>query len=429
MADYAKIKPLIFISHSAKDAKAKKVLGALCATLGRYFEVLLDSKGLRASEDWRRELHTWMGMCNGAVILLSEDAFVRSDWVLREATILGYRREDEEDFVLVPVLLPPVTPSRLRRKKNFKPLALDAIQAVASDTPDAIARKVLAAFARLRGAVQKTALQQVEDAVADILYEQVERSLPDARSRLDEAAAQMGRRVSWKTGSSYSRQFARHLLSSNLEKSTKALVCLARSFRDKRQVSRLLDSYLTPFWVNPDAVPELARTCKLPEGRRAVGVNGAEYPFTSESYVLRASGIIRTWVYAKITATSGFEDGKAVEAAKQMVEQEILSQVKPLVGVLDDNPQPARVERALYRKEGREPFFILVPHGCDERLVEWLRERFKRFSFFFLHGKQVPDAGALEAKHILLLPELASGEEDKVCELLEDARGEIERTK
>jgi hypothetical protein len=422
-------KPLVFISHSAKDALAQKVLRELHKVLSKDFEVLLDCEELRANDDWRRELHTWMGLCNGAVILLSEDAFCHSDWVLREATILTYRREDEKDFVLIPVLLPDVTPTRLRKKTPFAPLEIGAIQAVTGDSPDEIAGRVLAGLERLRGPSRRqTTLQRVEEVVAGILFAELEAGRRNPKQLFDAAAAEMGRRVSWKPMRGYSEQMARHLLSSSLEKSTKALVYLTPFFKNKDEVYRLLDNYLQPFWVNPDAVPELARMNKHPRGERAVCVNGSEYPFTSESYVLRACGVIRKWVYATITETNGFEE--AAPAARQLIENEILRQVAPKVGFRKtDNPVPESIERELYRREAEEPFFILVPRGYDEGLIEWLRGRFKSFTFFFLNGEQVPDAEALEGKHIVLLrPELTSGQEEEICSLLRRARSDIEQT-
>lgn len=437
MPDAQTIKPLIFISHSAEEAKAhtdeekeaREVLRTLVKVLSKDFEVLLDSKDLRANDDWRRELHTWMGLCNGAVILLSEHAFTKSDWVLREATILGYRREDEPDFVLIPVLLKSVTPARLRRKKVYNPLALDAIQAATGDSAGDIAAKVLGGLQKLRGPGRKpTTLQKVEEVVATILHDELEAGRVNPKQLFDTAAAELGKRVSWKAGRSYSQQMARYLLGSGLEKSTKALVYLTPFFKHKEEVFRLLDNYLTPFWVNPDAVPELARMKKLPAGQRAVCVNGAEYPFTSESYVLRACGIIRKWVYATVTEKKGFEE--ASPAARQLVEEEIRRQLAPKVGFRStETPALAAVETQLYKRETQEPFFILLPKDCDEGLVKWLRGRFEPFTFFFLLGGQLPDEKELESKHIRLLkPELTSGQDEEIHSLLRQTWGDIEQT-
>ncbi|MFL6208017.1 MAG: toll/interleukin-1 receptor domain-containing protein [Pyrinomonadaceae bacterium] len=424
-----KTKPLIFISHSAKEQMAKEVLYQLYKGLRRNFDVLLDREKLRPGANWRWELHTWMGLCNGAVVLLSEDALYRSPWVKREATILGYRREDETDFILVPVLLPPVTPDLLRQSEEFKPLALDAIQAAKGDSPDQIAQQVLDALAPLRqGSGRKTTLQQVEEIVASILFTQVEFGRPNAKQLFDTAAKELGKRMIWQSRRPYSEQFARYLLSAELEKSTKALVYLTRFFNNKDAVFRLLNNYLQPFWVNPDAIPELARINKRPRGQRAVCVNGAEYPFTSESYVLRASGVIRKWIYAQITQKNGYEE--VSPAAQALLEQEVISQIAPKVGFLaGEDYSVAQVEDTLYQREEEEPFFILIPKEHNEQLIEWLRTRFQPFTFFFLHGEQVPDAQTLAGKQVVLLtPELTAGLETKVRQLLRRAQSDITQT-
>lgn len=430
MPNSAKLKPLIFISHSAKDAKAKAVLRKLYRTLRRDFEVLLDRERLQGGDDWRRELHTWMGLCDGAVVILSEDALCESPWVHREATILGYRNEDEKDFVLVPVLVPPVTPERVRESKSFSPVNFGAVQAV-EGSPEKIAREVSAALQTLRGIEgRQTALQRVEEKVAGILRTEVEARWENPKQKFDAAAATMGKRVRWKTGRTYSAQFARHLMSTSLEKSTKALVSLTENFNDKEKAEKILDDYLRPFWVNPEAVTELARMNKRPRGERAVGVNGSDYPDTSEDYVLRACGVIREWVYVKING-KGFEDDGTFDAAQKNLENEILRQVAPKIGFRKDQlPSNKAVEDELYLLEDEQPFFILVPTDFDEELVEWLRVRFKPFTFFFLHGEQPPTTEALAGKHIILLkPELKAGQEQEVGRLIRRARGEITRTR
>ena len=75
-------KPSIFISHSAKDPTARRLLARIYTALNKDFEVLLDRKRLHANNPWRKELNTWIGLCQGAVALLSEDA-LKSTWVLK----------------------------------------------------------------------------------------------------------------------------------------------------------------------------------------------------------------------------------------------------------------------------------------------------------------------------------------------------------
>jgi len=49
-------KPLVFISHSAKDDLARSVLDKLRAAMDPDFEVLLDQLRLQPGDRWRQEL-------------------------------------------------------------------------------------------------------------------------------------------------------------------------------------------------------------------------------------------------------------------------------------------------------------------------------------------------------------------------------------
>jgi hypothetical protein len=426
MPEPATPKPPIFISHSAKSPPPLKVLRAIYRALSRDFEVLLDRRRLRPGDDWRRQLHAWMGLCHGAVLLLSENALDDSDWVKREATILGYRNEDEPGFMLVPVLLPPVTAQKLD-DGDYGPLELGRVQSVTGGTPAELARKVREALEPLRGATgQKTPLQWAEEVVARILYTELEEGEKNPRPRFEAAAAQMQRSVRWSPRLSYSQQLARHLLGASLIHSARALVSLTPYFKNKEKAESLLDTYLRPFWVDPEALTELPRVQRRPPGQRAVCVNGVEYPFTSESYVLRASGVVRRWVFVPITPPDGYEEllVESPAALLKKLEGDILREGAHQAGFLaNEQVTIAKVEAALDRKG--KPYFILVPTGFDDGLVSSLRDKFKSFTFFFLRD-DVTDAQALGAQHVVLLePTLPTGLESQIRDLLRDARSDI----
>ena len=65
-------RPILFISHSAYgDPSAQRTLARLQQALKVDFEILLDRDRLKGGDDWRNYLHTWMGHCDGAILLLS----------------------------------------------------------------------------------------------------------------------------------------------------------------------------------------------------------------------------------------------------------------------------------------------------------------------------------------------------------------------
>ncbi|NOY71937.1 MAG: hypothetical protein GXP14_06110 [Gammaproteobacteria bacterium] len=111
----------LFVSHSSRldDVEQDqfgedhnwKLLSATCEKLkqcyGDRIELLVDQdeQGLYPSCDWEQQLNEWLAECHAAVILFSKRARETSYWVKKEATILSWRREVEENFPLIPVLL------------------------------------------------------------------------------------------------------------------------------------------------------------------------------------------------------------------------------------------------------------------------------------------------------------------------------------
>ena len=101
-SDLTRSKPPVFISHSAKEGLALETLTKVCRALESDFDVLVDRERLKPDYEWREELHIWTKLCRAGVVLLSKHAVCESDWVKREATILGFRREDDPNFKLQP---------------------------------------------------------------------------------------------------------------------------------------------------------------------------------------------------------------------------------------------------------------------------------------------------------------------------------------
>ncbi|HYN78735.1 MAG TPA: hypothetical protein VES73_13200 [Lamprocystis sp. (in: g-proteobacteria)] len=64
-----------------------------------------DWAGLLPGDDWNKKLNLWLAECHAAVFLISERALTRSDWVAKEAAILGWRRALDPEFTLIPVTI------------------------------------------------------------------------------------------------------------------------------------------------------------------------------------------------------------------------------------------------------------------------------------------------------------------------------------
>ena len=144
-------RPIVFISHSArKDDVPHKCLVTIQAALKKAgFDVLVDETRLKPGQPWRDCLDLWMAHCHAAVLLLSAKALDKSEWVLKEATILRWRESLERasgvktGFVLVPVFI-DITSTEVAKNPGFAPLALTELQALRK-APDAatLATKLL----------------------------------------------------------------------------------------------------------------------------------------------------------------------------------------------------------------------------------------------------------------------------------------------
>src|SRR5258706_16456502 len=413
-------KPLIFISHSAKaDPLAKKVLNKLCVALNSDFEVLLDQFRLEANDPWRKELDTWMSLCHAAVILFSEAA-LKSNWVIQEATILRWRRARDVDFVLIPVLFPPLTAKDLEKNERFAPLALNEIQMLSSETADNLVAKIFKRLGPLKDyGDKKTPLHELEDLIASRLFE-LESKSPEI---LRDAAAKLGLQLPWRSDSKYSRQLARALLSADFSHVTERVLLMAPYFSRGAAID-IIDR-LSTFWVDAQAVARVPEISSLPQKQRAICVNGSHIQFTPKSYLSRAKLGVYPWISAKVNPPNGYEEQPQKQL--QMLENEIAKQILPLLGLDDeDSIFSTTADLLLASREAKEPLFIIVPEKLDEKLLAELRQRFCRFTFFLLKSDPALDKEKLKLNFIELLePRLNPQTEEKAFNLYSETKGKV----
>ena len=136
----------IFISHGTNkdDAADLSFLRELADELGKStgpatpaHTVLLDLTRLKAGDDWPGILHDFLAECQAAVLVLSKRALTRP-WVLKEATILSYRKAREKSaFPFFCVVMPDTSMAAVQALPAFNALGLDGQQAFAPGTPPA----------------------------------------------------------------------------------------------------------------------------------------------------------------------------------------------------------------------------------------------------------------------------------------------------
>ena len=156
----------IFISHSSHSDTARDFVKRLAAALqDANYEPKLDLKELKAGDVWNKELHEWMASCHAAILLLTPES-IKSDWVLKEATILTWRQSLDAKFKLFPKIFAGVTEDTLKAAK-FSPLVIRSVQKVAAETPEEIAREIAGVIGPIVGT--ETPLDEVAEALAFLL--------------------------------------------------------------------------------------------------------------------------------------------------------------------------------------------------------------------------------------------------------------------
>jgi hypothetical protein len=231
-------KPRIFVSHSNNDAHSPPYIQEIESVLGAAgFDVLVDRSRLQAGAKWRDEIYTWMGLCHGAVILVSDAAICPdSIWVPRETSILLWRQTLDKNFPVIPVCIGHVTPPDLGRGV-FTDMQLREIQA--GHTPQELASVLRQRLSSLL--VQKTPLETLALRIAELL-----RTVSDAG--IEEAAEQIELNLSPWAPHDMRLTLALKLLHVPLRDSVRGLEVVAE-YVDSATADHIL-SMIAPSWVN-----------------------------------------------------------------------------------------------------------------------------------------------------------------------------------
>lgn len=121
------MKPVLFISHSSKDSDRAKLLAQALDGTGSL-RTTIDLRDLKPGSEYQPQLFQWMARCQGGVLLLTESAMHKGEWVLLEASVLRARSILEGDaFRLFAIVEPAVRESEVWNRW-FAPLGLDRLQ-------------------------------------------------------------------------------------------------------------------------------------------------------------------------------------------------------------------------------------------------------------------------------------------------------------
>lgn len=174
----------LFVSHSSRlddvDHQYTRedhnwaLLEATCKAIREQYpehiEVLVDRDGLIPGDDWNHRLNVWLAECHVALILFSRRAIEKSHWVAKEAAILSWRAELNDEFKLIPVLLDGETTPEDLARDFLGVLRIDRSQCIRNATG---ANDILAGLKQQLGdprdwpVFPKTPLERLQDGIAE----------------------------------------------------------------------------------------------------------------------------------------------------------------------------------------------------------------------------------------------------------------------
>jgi hypothetical protein len=342
-----------------------------------------------------------MAHCHAAIVILSQKALDKSEWVLKEATILAWRNSLDEStgrksgFQLLPVFI-DVRSAQVDQAPGFGPLKLTEIEAFRGLEAKALAARIAATLAPLLKSAGDSPRRLLETKIAN----QLSNATPATLRAM--AAALKTDLGGFKPYADLAPQVAMNLLHAPLTQLGNALGVLAGAV-PKETVAAIF-SMLSHSWVDSQAASLLASIARDAPERRSLLLNAREPGFSGKAYVSRASDRFPPWPHEYVADANG---GNTFAAVKRQV----LDALRKKYGSMRDEVLQKYVETA------GDPFVIIV-HPPDERQPLMPEEDIASVHGFFKGGTVMLCCGpSLPAAEVLptvrrLEPEFAPGQED-----------------
>ncbi|MFC7738754.1 toll/interleukin-1 receptor domain-containing protein [Roseomonas sp. GCM10028921] len=389
----------VFVSHVNGDPDTDAVLNKICGALsGAGLDVLVDTERLRPGALWRQEIYAWLGLCHGALLLLSRRAIddPAKYWVARETALLVWRRALDPSLRIVPLLLSGVRREELSSGR-FADLQLQEIQCVtAGEDLGETVRRVLEGLRPVPGTrigVATTPLDQLAAQMAARLGG----FGPDA---LHAAVGRLGLDLgAWRPAEDARRELAVALLCAQLEDAAGALEVLAgyggpAARAELAEVAQVIGAN----WVDPEAARWLAL-----DGAGTGAVLNATTQFAAECYVQRACGLppASRWTVVPLTGVTGEEAEVELRAEVEAALERVLPLKPDSFG-----PPPAVLRHRLLERRRRSgnPTFLLARLPPDPAsFVATLRAAFPWASILLLGGELEEDETEALARYCRIL--------------------------
>lgn len=390
----------IFISHSDKEPETVEFLKLLLEELRKDFEVNVDSDLLKKPGcDWRQEIFTWMGRCDGVIILLDKSTFEKSIWVPFESIIMLWRLAHDPDFIIIPVYI-GVECKEVEEQKLFKELNLKALMGIfqvlgnCRRTPEEMIKDIKSYLdEKLKLEICSKPLEKLEEQIAKWLTSISEKDMKNLCSdfKVDSGP--------WKPMEKPHQAIACWMLKVGLLKSTEALMELKLDVAEKKNIFDLL----TPSWVDiysAGIIPHIAMNKKY---KSAIVLN-AKSEFSAKMYIQRAScKLPDSWpIYI-------FPDknGPSKDEIANEIEEWLMRDFGPddLDGLFVDNRERREALKDILADEKRLPIFIVFNYSKFEKFLPELQKNdiLSQVTFFLLTGETYPEQEKFEELQFSLI--------------------------
>lgn len=390
----------LFVSHSSHSDASKTRLRSVCQRLENAgFSVLVDYEEIKSGDVWRDRIHISLAECHAALILFDKEA-LNSPWVLKEATILSWRRALEKDsFRLLPVRLGSVTKDDLETRQ-FAPLLLNEVQHVVNADADSIVAAVLNSVNA--GSDSRSLMELLVDDIAKQLE-----LLNIADSTLENVARQQDPNIRFTQGESRRTKFAELLARRLFRTGPLCLSCAvdllnALGSAATRSVVEKIAYLIAPLWVEPDAAALIERGCARAGDFQDLAFYSAKLrtftQFAAEDYVRRA--YLRSAVYTLLRVeevSAGDDMNHVIERIRDYVRER--SETRKY-------DEDAEIDEYINGSLTNDPAFVVLSLVLDEATLGKLRERYPRLTFLMYTSQSGPTRTPLCSRTHYIDPEL-----------------------
>lgn len=384
----------VFICHSADDPTVDGVLKELRKHLcGPDFDILVDVEVLQLGDEWRNEICAWIGMCDSAVILLSEGAFnADKPWVFWEASLLTWRHIMQDDFLVIPAFLEGVDPDRLANDPRFKELRLSQLQGQSLNKDPVTLAAALAD--RIKTAAADASMRSGAPAVLNFLTQQIEGQLRDIDINILEVAAKeleldLG---PWRPQQRPARLLALKLLHTPLGEAIAPLEHLSGWGVAAERFDRILN-ILKPSWIDLRAAQTIVSSVRDDAPAPCVIINTSNM-ITTNMFVSRAHGKpLNDTAHRTLSITTRFGENAVEDIGGEITEALINEFERHLVVAPDDPDQLEQeiLETVADLKSAGKPVYVAlfdVPGAV--RVIPALQRRFPAVHFIMVTGDDLP---------------------------------------